>query len=70
MTVNKKSDASGEGEIISGSGWSTHIHKSKDPLNPWYSIKNEKTGESIKGVGSSKDYIDSLLPDFMKKGDG
>lgn len=67
MSFTKKSDASGLGSIISGTGWATHIHESNDPINPWFSVKIESTGERIKGYGNFNDYVDSLLPDIMKK---
>ncbi len=66
----EKDDSSGQGRIIGGSGWGTHIHQSRDPLDPWYSITFEnptETTKSIKGWGSFNDYIDSLLPDSLKK---
>jgi hypothetical protein len=42
-------------------GWTTHTHRSNDPLNPWYSIRNESTGETYKGRGDFNAAVDSLL---------
>ncbi len=67
MSGFKKPDASGQGSVIGGPGFATHIHRSNDPLNPWHSVKIEKTGETFKGWGSTNEYVDSLLPDWMKK---
>jgi len=68
MSIKIKPDASGLGSIITGSGWATHIHKSNDPLDPWFSITDQKTGEKLaQGLGSTNDYINSLLSSRTKK---
>lgn len=67
MSTFQTPDSSGQGSIIGGSGWGTHIHQSNDPLDPWYSIKIEKTGERIKGYGDFNSYVDSLLPESMRR---
>jgi hypothetical protein len=68
MSTFQKPDSSGQGSIIGGSGWGTHIHQSNDPLDPWYSIKVENSNEKpIKGYGSFNDYVDSLLPESLRR---
>lgn len=62
MSSFYKPDASGDGEIIGESGWATHIHRSVDPLNPWYSVKIEETGERISGLGDFNAAVEKLLP--------
>ena len=39
-------DANGN-PIITGKDWATHIHVSKDPLDPWFSVKEEKTQKHL-----------------------
>ena len=60
-------DSNGTGTVSGGSDWATHVHKSNDPLDPWYSIRDEKTGETWKGRSDKNEYIDSLLPAWMKE---
>lgn len=66
----RRQDAENLGSIIADRDWATHIHQSNDPLNPWFSITDQRTGKKLaQGLGSTNDYIDSLLPSFMKKND-
>ena len=65
--IKIKTDSSGEGSIITGTGWATRIHKSNDPLSPWFSISDQKTGEKLaQGRGDVNDYLDRLLPSSFK----
>lgn len=50
-------------KIITGAGWSSHVHEG----DTWFNIKIEKTGESIKGSKDFNSLIDSYLPGWMKK---
>ena len=70
MSTFEKSDSSGQGNIIGGNGWSTHIHKSNDLLDPWYSIKFDnpllRDIKPIKGYGDFNDAVDNLLPESWR----